>query len=244
MGEQGFFDRYPLFYQSGDGSSGNSRLWVNARYDILIKQHADLIKDKTIVDLGSNDGRWSFAAIKSGAKHVVGIEWAKDLVTEADSNMDMLGVPTSSYEFIADNLIPALADLPKIDVAFVFGVLYMQFNHLGLFARLAQAGAETIIVDTSMSKLFDDGPNQPPVFEIWRPDGYSVPMVQGDHINVDACPLSARPNKAALSIMFSELGYDFKELDWAPHLSRWDDGSDDLLPYRSGKRRSFIARKI
>lgn len=77
----GFFDRFPEFYDSGNATPADSiRARLNARYEAIIENNLRLIRGKRILDLGSHDGSWSFAAIEAGANHVLGVEPRPELV--------------------------------------------------------------------------------------------------------------------------------------------------------------------
>jgi len=77
-----FFDDYPEFFVKGRTRAFPNRL--NHRFQALIETNKDLINGKKILDIGSHDGRWSFAAIKNGATYVLGIELFPKLVKVAN----------------------------------------------------------------------------------------------------------------------------------------------------------------
>src|SRR6266446_801015 len=79
--KRGFFDQYPRFYSTSMVSPSPERL--NERYRALISPNEEFIRGKTILDLAAHDGRWSFAALKAGARHVTGIEGRAHLVESA-----------------------------------------------------------------------------------------------------------------------------------------------------------------
>jgi len=88
-----FFSDYPLYHKV------QSLNRLNTRYQALIENNKELIKNSIILDLASYDGRWSFAALKSGAKKIVGIEGRKELVKKSNKNMEHYGIPKEKYEF-------------------------------------------------------------------------------------------------------------------------------------------------
>ncbi len=61
-----FFDEYSSFYKTG--KTGTNPKMLNARFHALIENNKEIIKNSTILDLANHDGRWSFAALKNGAK--------------------------------------------------------------------------------------------------------------------------------------------------------------------------------
>ena len=73
-----FFDDYSSFYKTG--KIGIKPKMLNARFHALIESNKKIIENATILDLACHDGRWSFAALKNGAKKVYGIKRKKDLI--------------------------------------------------------------------------------------------------------------------------------------------------------------------
>lgn len=67
-----FFDPYAQFLTTSATSASPSRL--NARHAAIIQGNLELFRGKRVLDIASHDGRWSFAALHAGAKHVTGIE--------------------------------------------------------------------------------------------------------------------------------------------------------------------------
>ncbi len=89
-----FFERYPEFQKTSAVMPDFGRL--NARYNALIKRHRDILAGTRVLDLGAHDGRWTFAALKGGAAHVVGVEGRAYLVHNAKRTFDRYGVdPTT-----------------------------------------------------------------------------------------------------------------------------------------------------
>jgi predicted RNA methylase len=101
-----FFDDYPKFYTTSESGSHNR---INHRYRVLIHQHKQTINDSRILDIASHDGRWIFAAIKTGARHVLGREGRKEHIDNCNTNFDkynvektgirlFMAILTSSYQ--------------------------------------------------------------------------------------------------------------------------------------------------
>ena len=63
-----FFSDHPRFFVTSEIGTEPERL--NRCHDVLIERNAELIRGRRILDIGSHDGRWSFAALKAGAKYV------------------------------------------------------------------------------------------------------------------------------------------------------------------------------
>ena len=67
-----FFNKFPEFVEQGTTGIRGNRL--NYRYLAIIQNQIKSFKDSSILDLVSHDGRWSLAALETGAKHVTAIE--------------------------------------------------------------------------------------------------------------------------------------------------------------------------
>ena len=65
---KGFFDDYPNFFQTSKTVEHPNHL--NGRFKAIIESNLNIIKNSSILDIASHDGRWSFAALKNGAKSI------------------------------------------------------------------------------------------------------------------------------------------------------------------------------
>jgi hypothetical protein len=102
----GFFDAYPRFYSTSITGAKPSRL--NARHKVLIQSNQPIIRGKSVLDIASHDGRWSFAAHQAGARHVLGIEAREHLVQAAQSNMREYGLAEKQVEFVRGDVFVEL----------------------------------------------------------------------------------------------------------------------------------------
>lgn len=158
--EPGFFTDLPRFVDVGDiriiGARENEfdaaldRL--NKRYGLIIDSNRNIIKDARILDLGSYDGRWAYAAIDAGAAHVTGIEINKDFVDQAERNMQELGVSPERYNFIVADVLTALKDIEPgtYDGILCAGIFYHITYHVQLMNEFKRLGVNWVIMDSSV----------------------------------------------------------------------------------------------
>src|SRR5215469_18424573 len=73
-----FFERFPRFYLSSSTAATSARL--NLRYEAIFGENRDIFAGASVLDLASHDGRWSLAALATGARSVIGIEARPELV--------------------------------------------------------------------------------------------------------------------------------------------------------------------
>ena len=67
-----FFDAFPRFYETSQ--TGDPRERINLRYEAIFAHNADVFQGARVLDIASHDGRWSLAALRTGAAEVIGIE--------------------------------------------------------------------------------------------------------------------------------------------------------------------------
>lgn len=231
-----FFDDYPRFFDTSKVFSGPDRL--NLRYEALFAQHSDRFEDARVLDITSHDGRWSLAALRTGAAHVTGIEARGDAVDRARENLDHYGVDESSYRFITGDIFEILAQESfDVDVVMCLGFLYHTYRHTELLHRIRQIAPTWVLMDTTVLP----GEPQPLVkVRVDRPENPAQavldPYAHGDGTVV------GRPSIPAVFRMLE--AYDFgvqEQYDWPALIADHPEvkGVDD---YRKGSRASFWAR--
>ena len=77
-----FAEDYPRFMEASELEPQPQRL--NERYEALFASNRDIFDGARVLDLASHDGRYSFAALKTGAEHVTGVEVRESLVGKAE----------------------------------------------------------------------------------------------------------------------------------------------------------------
>jgi hypothetical protein len=212
---QRFFDAFPRFIDTSETGPWLERL--NARYVALIQSNRELLTGASVLDLASHDGRFSYAALRSGAARVVGIEHEPRLVVKSRENMEFYNVPSRQYDFVSGDMFTAIENVERCDVVFCFGILYHINDHMLLLSKIAAAEPRFLIIDTNVSEM--DGA----VIELRSGVGVTPPP-NGSHIE-------GRPSKAALDAMLSYFGWTFEYFDWrgsgltdAKHLSDYQAG--------------------
>jgi SAM-dependent methyltransferase len=217
-----FFDSFPEFGETS--KTGPSLARINARYRVLLHDQRDLLADARVLDLASHDGRFSLAALLTGAREVVGIEHDVQLVDAAAAHMRAHGIDPGRYRFVRRDLFESFMDLGHFDVVFCFGILYHVNDHLHLLSNIAEVEPQTVIIDGHVSSL--DGA----VIELRTPLGESPPP--------PGTQLEGWPSPLAVEALTSTLGWSGRWIDWTSAARPDDDGIGDYL---SGKRVSYVA---
>ena len=218
-----FFDQYPEYYREKGVNSFPNRL--NRRYEALIENNKELIIGKKILDIASTDGRWTFAAIKNGADHVIGIELSPQGVKIALEIMEKYNITKEKYQFIIGDIHQEIKKIEtnSVDTVFFFGFFYHTMYHMDLLKEIKRLNPNYIIFDSHISQ------SDSPVIDVFK----NVTK-KGEKI------LEGYPSKSALEIMLEYFGYSFEYYDWKKkNIDDWDHLGD----YKNEKRITLIAKR-
>lgn len=225
-----FFDEYPRFYKTS--LTGSDAEWNNRRYKILIDGCRDEIAGKRVLDFGSHDGRWSFAALKAGATHVTCIEPGEVLVASTRENFDAYGVDSSQYSIAQTGAVEFVERSDEsADTAFLFGMLTLVSEQPAFFAGLRRM-VRTLIIDTHII------PNEErPIFELFRAAVQDGNAIIPDKTHHDGWMMGTTPSLPALRTMLEHFGWAVTLLDWSKLQTH-----PDMNDYSIGRRVSLVAR--
>jgi len=231
----GFFDEYPRYYSTSAVGATPERL--NERYRALIEPNEELIRERTILDLASHDGRWSFAALKAGARHVTGIEGRSYLVESAIANAREYGIVEERYRFMAGDLFDQIevVQTDSIDTVFCFGFFYHTPHHMLLLSKIARLNPKHLILDTEIDPSTTDCIVRFRKDKVAR-EGASIVSQPGDPSHA----IVGTPSRSALEMMLTSFGWDFSYYDWhRAGIKNWHK----LRDYRDGWRVSIVATR-
>lgn len=129
---------------------------LQERYKRIITSNTAHIKHKNILDLASNNGRWSYAALGAGAKHVVGVEGRKEKIKESIGIFNELNVDKSKWDFENGDIFDYLQEYKdfRVDTIFCLGIFYHIMDHHRLLMLMARTKASTIIIDSAFVRSF------------------------------------------------------------------------------------------
>ncbi len=230
----GFCDRFPRFLETTETIPSTNRL--NCRYRAVIAANAKIFAGQRVLDLGSHDGRWSFAALEAGARHVTGIEARPRLLEKANDNFSFYKVDRSRYRFILGEALAELSLLQdnSIDIMMCLGFFYHTLGHTQILLEARRLGARYIIMDTGVT-----GDAEPLIRLLYEP-------VSDARMSVDysgggrSHALVGVPSRAAVTAMLDYADYEAEFFDW-------HDGSivdwTDIEDYRTGRRVTLLARR-
>jgi hypothetical protein len=228
---EGFFDKYPRFYETS--RTGPSRIRNNKRYAALIGANAAILKGARVLDFASHDGRWCFAALQAGATHATGVEPQKALVDMAWENFAFYKVPREKYEFIQEDAITSLRTRSfKADVVFAFGFLTIIAGQPEFFGLIRRFKPSHLILDVQITR--DRHPN----LRLLTEKVGALNTGVADSSFHKGSIIGAVPSRVGLELMMDHFGYDLREIQWRDYLGGDPTECED---YASGKRSAFVA---
>lgn len=233
--EPGFFDRYPRFYTTSTvGTDKGERL--NERYRALIRSNIEIIREKTVLDLASHDGRWSFAALEAGARHVTGIEVRSYLVEHAIASCREYGAG-DRCRFIAGDVFDQIEHVQtdSIDTVCCFGFFYHTPHHMLLLSKIDRLNAKYLVLDTEIDPSTTDCIVRFRKEKIVR-EANSLVGQPGDPSHA----FVGKPSRSALETMLTSFGWTFSYYDWhRAGIKNWHG----IRAYRDGWRVSLVATR-
>jgi hypothetical protein len=226
-----FFEQFPRFYLTSSTHPTTARL--NLRYEAIFGENRDIFAGASVLDLASHDGRWSLAALATGARSVTGIEARPELVKAAVENLGEYGYGADRARFVAGDVHEVLAAQDcEADVVLCLGFLYHTLRYNELLAGIRRANARYLVIDTFSPHMMGPVPNVNVITEDADEEGKAT----ADAYSHGRSVLVGRPNLAAIQTMLGAYGYRAERLsDWAG-LLRDNPGASDCGDYANGRR--------
>jgi hypothetical protein len=210
----GFFTGVTQFTEVTDITAINAdTVRLNQRHGLMIEHHKDRIEGAKIIDFGSYDGRWAYAAIQAGAKHVTGIEINPDFEAKATQNLTELGVDPERYDFVIGDIMEELRNTEPgtYDGVICAGIYYHITYHVELMQELKRIGVKWIIMDTTVLTT-----DEPVIKWVEGPNGLNG--------------LEGIPSPAAIEMIAGHAGFQYEYVP-VDHLT-----SREMWDYRLGNR--------
>lgn len=219
--------------------ANNNRL--DARHKMIIERNNDCFPGKRVLDLGSHDGRWAWAALNAGAAYVKGIEGRPQLVDKANFNFRNMKIAESDYDFVSgdvfSHLVEAASKGDRFDTILCLGLFYHIMDHYRFLRLMTSLGANTIIVDTGL--VDTDQVIIKLIFEDVDQISNAIPEFPNQRQTV-----VGYPSRSAFRAMTKSIGWNAKFLEW-----KADDFSDkrelaDYFNVGEGKHRRFTVKIV
>lgn len=205
-----FFDRYPRFYETSQTTATRGRL--NLRYEAIFAENRDIFAGAKVLDIASHDGRWSLAALESGAESVIGIEARPELVAHAEQTLGQYGWGLDRCTFITADVFGALAkESFDVDVVICLGFLYHTLRFNELLHGIRAVNPRHVIIDSASPVMMRPNPLMFVKTERHEHERNAV----SDEYSEGESVLVGQPNLKAMAVMAR--AYDFE----VEHVSDW-----------------------
>ena len=188
---------------------------MNERYEVLFASNRDIFDGARVLDLASHDGRYSFAALKTGAAHVTGVEVRESLIEKAEETFAFYGQDPETYRFVCGDVFEVLArEKFEVDVVLCFGYLYHTYRDTELMYRLHNLTPRHLIVDTMVA-----AGTQPTLKMKLERDSEDIRSAAQDAYSVGRV-LVTRPTVPGLQLLLSAYDFEIESLyDWKSRLA-------------------------
>jgi hypothetical protein len=226
-----FFEQFPRFYVTSSTAPTTARL--NLRYEAIFGENRDIFAGAPVLDLASHDGRWSLAALATGARSVIGIEARPELVKAATENLGAYGYGAGRVRFVTGDVHEVLNTQDfGADVVLCLGFLYHTLRYNELLHGIRRTSARYLIIDTFSPFMMGPVPN----VNVMTEDAGEQGKAAADTYTHGTSVLVGRPNLAAIATMLGAYGYRVERLsDWAG-LLRDNPRTDNCGDYANGRR--------
>lgn len=148
-------DAQDLLRAHGEMESAGVRQRLIERHKRIVDPNKDCFEGKTVLDLASHNGRWTYAAIKAGTSYILGIEGRQELI---DTGLaEFARFPRESYDFARGDVydMSAIAEgyrRTQFDTILCLGLYYHVADHYLLFRKMRSLNPSNIIIDTPLIK--------------------------------------------------------------------------------------------
>lgn len=242
---------------------------LNWRCEILLSRNHEAIKGKKILDLGSHDGRFIYACLKLGAKHVVGVEGRDYLIDSSINTLTEIGYTKEQYHLIQDDVFNYLGKVKpgQFDTILCLGFFDHTIRQIELVREITRIQPTTVLLDMFIERGF--------FLNIVNPlkliNGNIISRFTGKResfentiisldINkakpclvfrfenhekegstIDPVDTTARPNSSFVEYIFKAHGFDVKRLKWN---KKEISNRDEVRVYLRNTRATYIAHPV
>ncbi len=190
-------------------------------FERLLQAAGGSLRGRRVLDLGCGAGFWTLAALQADADFVLGVDSKAEYIEQAELVLTAKGIDPARYHLqTADFLLERPEG--EFDTVLCLGVLDHVDKPVELFELMAGAGAQTIAIDTAISRARSS------LFELSQL--YRTRDLGGDGVVLI-------PSRSAVAELARRHGFETVTL--ALNVTDFT-GMDD---YRRERRRAFICSR-
>lgn len=234
---------------------------LNWRCHLLLSENKSLLKGKKILDIGSHDGRFTWACLKLGAEHVTGIEGRTELIEHAERNLIEENISHTKFNFICGDVFDILKQFRAgdFDTVLCGGFLYHTVKQFDFFAEMHRLAPESLIIDTAICQIpsvFKQSPDISDFLKNLRQEGnWHKPLanamnslISGQYFvfikedihregsTIDPSGIVAIPSDKAIEMLLELYGFTYRKINWNTYdIPDWHHLED----YQQGDRVSY-----
>jgi ubiquinone/menaquinone biosynthesis C-methylase UbiE len=226
----GFFDSYPRFFETSRTGAVSNRL--NKRHQAIFATRPEIYHGARVLDIASHDGRWSFAALKAGAAHVIGVEPREHLIQNATATLQLYGCTSDQFHFVQGDVFDFMhSSMDSFDVILCLGFFYHTYRHPELMKLIRRRAPRHLVIDSQVLK--SDG-----LLCAVRKDVITNEFeAAADHTSYNGRTYVAMPSAGLLKDFVEHFGFRMQEVDWAGLIGGEAQGVKD---YADGNRITLI----
>ena len=152
-----FFDNYSEFVTDDPRINRKdgylpTKEFLSSRYENMLP--IDLVKDRTILDIGSCVSSLGAWALASGAKHYTGVEIQKELTIIAERNL-VRYFNSARWKVITEDVEQWINSLGQYDIIVVAGTLHTFVDHIAVLKKLASC-TDCLIVESTHPHIYSE----------------------------------------------------------------------------------------
>ena len=211
---------------------------LNARIDTLLGRNRDAIAGKSVLDVGSHMGTFSYAAHKLGARFVHGIDVEEKMVRKGKALFEKENIPPSACRLEEADVLRFLESVPanSFDTLLCLGMLYYVSEPYRLIQLMQRAARETILLDTfTAGYAAVQGKDAASVFPGIKDETLDLPLMivsltqpeKKDYRLPESFDYRGRdlsmitlPTQALFEIWFQSLAMPYTLIDWSQYTER------------------------
>jgi SAM-dependent methyltransferase len=156
-------DAFPVWHYEFDFDTAKTPIfrpdWPNRHqerrrmgFDPLVQALGGSLRGRSVLDLGSNAGFWSLAAIEAGADFVLGIDGRQMHIDQANLVFELKQIDPSRYRFELGNIFEHIVE-GQFDVVFAVGLMYHIAKPVELFELIARVAPKLVWIDTLVNLI-------------------------------------------------------------------------------------------
>lgn len=213
--------------------NGNNLKRLNFRHENIIEKNKNLIKNKTVIDVGCHDCRWSYAAEQAGATRVQAFDINNLYEISGVSKL----LKNTTYQ--RANFHQAWLNIKPADTTLCLGFLYHQYDIKEILKKISEK-SNNLILDTVVCldesrPLLELKPENKHYGKIDKRSNELLQNTSGDYNLV--------PNLSALKILLKYADYQTINVLEPNKNSKYFQA--DYIKNKTGKRKriTLVARK-